>query len=75
MSAKPKPIDPYARMDGPVVSRQLIDDLQSASPSPEAQAWLSRSIRDADGAPTRSAAQVLADLGRLIDRVEGERDR
>lgn len=75
MSAKPKPVDPYARMDGPVVSRQLVDDLQSASPSPEAQAWLARSIRDAQGAPTRSAAEVLADLDRFIDQVEGERGR
>jgi len=75
MSAKPKPVDPYARMDGPVVSRQLIDDLQGATPSPEARVWLARSIHDAEAAPTRSAADVLADLDRIIEQVEGERGR
>ena len=51
MSAKPKPFDPYARMDGPMVSQQLIDDLRGPSPSAAAMAWVARSIEDAEAAP------------------------
>ncbi|WP_299175090.1 hypothetical protein [uncultured Brevundimonas sp.] len=75
MSAKPKPVNPYARMDGPVVSAQLIEDLRGPSPSPEALAWIARSEAEAEAGPTRSAAEVLADLGRLIDGIEAERGR
>ncbi|WAC60238.1 hypothetical protein [Brevundimonas sp. SL130] len=75
MSAKPKLFDPYARMDGPMVSQQLIDDLRGPSPSAEAMAWVARSLEDAEAAPARAATEVLADLDRLIDGVEAERGR
>ena len=42
MSAKPKPVDPYAEEAGPFVSRALWDDLDSETPSPEAVAWARR---------------------------------
>ena len=38
MSAKPKPVDPYADETNPFVSKALWDDLDSDSPSPEAVA-------------------------------------
>jgi hypothetical protein len=73
MSAQPKPADPYARMNGPVVSAQLIEDLRGPSPSQQALDWIARSMKDAEAGATRTAAEVLADLDRLIDRVEAER--
>lgn len=42
MSAKPKPVDPYADETNPFVSKALWDDLDSDSPSPEAVAWARR---------------------------------
>lgn len=77
MSAKPKPlpVDPYAALDGAVVSRQLIDDLSGPSPSPEARAWLGRAMAEIDADPDgfRPAGGVLADLRALIDRIDAER--
>ncbi|KIC56864.1 hypothetical protein RM53_10885 [Brevundimonas nasdae] len=51
MSAKPKPVDPYAQETSPFVSRALWDDLDSENPSPEAVAWARRQHEQAMADP------------------------
>lgn len=77
MSAKPKPmaVDPYAQMEGPVVSQQLIDDLSSGAPSLEARDWLARAMDEIETDPEgfRPAQAVMDEMHRLIDRIEADR--
>ncbi|MBX3476800.1 MAG: hypothetical protein KF910_04285 [Brevundimonas sp.] len=77
MSAKPKALltDPYAGMDGSVVSQSLIDDLSSPQPSADALAWVERASGEVDAAPDvfRPMADVMAEMRNLIDQVEAKR--
>lgn len=77
MSAKLKAIltDPYADMDGSVVSQSLIDDLSRPQPSADAVAWVERALSEADAAPDafRPLADVRDEMRHLIDQVEAKR--
>lgn len=42
MSAKPKPVDPYAHETSPFISQALWNDLESDHPSLDAVAWVRR---------------------------------
>lgn len=64
MSAKPKPVDPYAQATSPFVSSALWDDLDSENPSPEAAAWARRQHEQAlaDPRPPLTSEELRLNL-------------
>jgi len=77
MSAKPKPVDPYADEKSPFVSKALWNDLESDNPSPEAVAWARRQHERAlaDPRPPLTSQQLRDNLlARHEARLKRDRD-